>query len=60
MYFPDSGEWETREPDAIGIDPDALEAAIAHHQTNATPHEQVNFVHSFPTRRSSDHRKSVV
>ena len=43
MYFPDPSEWETREPSAVGIDPDALEAAVAHHQTNATPHEQVNF-----------------
>ena len=43
MYFPDAGEWERRDPEAVGLDPEAVEAAVDYHRLNGTPREQINY-----------------
>jgi len=43
MYVPDATEWERRDPEAVGLDAAAVEAAVNYHKRNGTPHEQINY-----------------
>jgi hypothetical protein len=36
-------DWERRSPEAAGLDPDAVAAAVDYHKTHETPHTQVAY-----------------
>ncbi|RAW44508.1 serine hydrolase [Halorubrum sp. 48-1-W] len=43
MYVPDRTEWERRDPETVGLDPEAVESAVSYHQRHGTPHERINY-----------------
>lgn len=43
MYIPETNEWERRDPRAVGLDPEAVGAAVNYHKRNGTSHEQINY-----------------